>query len=96
MSQLTHIDDTDVHPEGFAREVRDVPHVVAEVSERCDPMEYRRPYPRPRHHLWVQSNVVVTDDVIYCVVEERDKSSDANDSQRLTGKDTEDHGGKRR
>lgn len=87
--RLTDVDDADVHAEGLAREVGHISHIVAPIQYRDKPVEDCGPDTCPGHELWVYRDVVDADNVVNGKVEERYQARDANYSQGLRSKDTE-------
>ena len=93
---LTQIDNADVHPEGFTREIGHVAHVVAHVPDGNQPVEYSCPYSSPADELWVDGRVIADDDIVDRVVEERYQSSNPDNRERLGTQNAEDHSSQRR
>ncbi len=54
-------------------------------------MEDGCPDSSPDHKSGIQCNVVDLNDIIDGIIEQRDQTSDANNSQRLCAQETEDH-----
>ena len=89
---LTAIYNANIHAKRLTRKVCHVRHVVAKVTERCDPVENGCPYTDPSGERRIDGRVVHDDNVVDSVVEQCDESSDSNDGERLAGEQTEYHG----
>lgn len=57
-------------------------------------MEDGCPDPGPAHEAGIDGDIIKTDDIINGVVEQRYQTSDADNGQRLSCKNTENHSGK--
>lgn len=90
--KLTQIDNAHIHPERLGREIRDVPHIVTQVTNRHNPVENGSPDARPGHEIAIDRGLVLRHDIEDRVIEQRNQTRDADDGQRLGCKDTEHHG----
>lgn len=88
----TNINNPDIHPERLTRKIRNIPHVIANIAEGNEPMEYGRPNASPTHKARINGHIVELDDVVNGVVEKRNEASDTDDSERLCTKNAENHG----
>jgi len=92
MGGHTTIDNTNIHRERIRREIRHISRIIAEIAKTNDPMRNSGPDARPRNDLWVHTNIVQLDDVVDCVIEERDETGDTDDGEGLCGEEREDKG----
>jgi hypothetical protein len=93
-AELTHINGTNIKPKRGARKVRNIPHIIAPIENRSHPMGNRSPDRNPRNKLRVNiRNALCDRNIIHRVVEQRDESSNANNSQRLCRQQAEDNSG---
>jgi hypothetical protein len=81
---LTTIYYTHVHAKSLTGEICHVRHVVAEVAKCHNPMKDRCPDAYPCREGWINGRIVNCDDVIDRVVEQRNQTRDANNSEWLT------------
>lgn len=88
----TQIDNAHVNSKRLGRKIRNVPHIITQVTNRYDPMENRRPDARPGHEIRIDRGLVPRHDIEDRVIEQRNQTRDADDSQRLGCEDTEHHG----
>lgn len=89
----THVDDADVEAERVAREISNVPHVIAQIEDRSRPVGYCRPDGHPADNLRIQLRHALPDrDIINRVVEQRYQARDAHHGQRLARQHTKDQG----
>lgn len=87
---LTHIDNANVHAKGITRKIGDKAHVIAQITKRSDPMRDGGPDRHPCQELGVKiGDMLLLSDVVDGVVEQRDQTSDTDNSERLARKDTE-------
>lgn len=89
-ARLTNVDDADVHSECVAGEIGYIAHVITQIPKRRYPVRDGGPDRYPDHDLRVQCDIMLGYYIVDGVVEQRDKSRDANNGQRLTAEDTED------
>jgi hypothetical protein len=93
---LTAVYYSNIQTEGFAREIRNVCHVVAEVAETDNPVEYCSPDPYPSRKLGIDGGIIHGDDVVDRVVEKGDEAGNTDNRKWLTRKETKHHGCQRR
>jgi len=90
-SQHTTVDDTHIHAEGFAREVRNVGHIIAKVPDTYDHVEDCGPNTDPCCESWVDGRVIPLDNVINRVVEQGDETRNPDNGKWLAREKTEYH-----
>lgn len=67
--KLTQVDNAHIHPERLGREIRDVPHIVTQVTNRHDPVENGRPDACPGHEIPIDRGLVPRHDIEDRVIE---------------------------
>lgn len=91
----TQIDNPNIHPKRLRREIGNIAHIIAQVTNRSNPMEYRRPNRCPAHEIRINRGLILCHDIKDRVIEQRNQPRDTHDSQRLCTKDTKHHGRQR-
>lgn len=66
--RLTHINNANVHAEGFARKVCNVSHVVAEIPDSNQPVPNSRPYCSPAHEPRIERDIIDLDNIVDRIV----------------------------
>lgn len=86
---LTAVDYTHVHAKRFTGEIRHIAHIITKITQWDDPVEDCSPDARPCHEAGVNRMLVLYNDIIDGIIEQRYQTGYTDNSQRLRSENTE-------